>query len=282
MSLPHTTLIDAGYVASWSGERKLVIVDCRFSLRDVEAGRAAWREATIPGAVYAHLDEDLSGPVVPGTTGRHPLPDVDRFAALLGSWGVDGDTQVVAFDDMGGPFAARLWWMLRYVGHDTVAVLDGGLAAWEGSGHPTAPGAPPSASATFAPNVRPQMLATTADVVAALDDPEVALLDARSAARYRGEQETTDPVAGHIPTAISAPFVDNLAPDQRFLPTAPQRRRFRALLAGAPSARAICYCGSGVTACHNLLAIEMTGQPMPRLYVGSWSEWITDPTRPRE
>lgn len=258
-------------------------VDCRFSLKDTEAGRKAWAEGTIEGAVYAHLDADLSGPVVPGQTGRHPLPDPARFAQTLGEWGIGPDTQVVAFDDMGGPFAARLWWMLRWLGHDAVAVLDGGLPAYAASGHPLVPGAPNVSRTTFVPKPRTkEMIASIDDVLGAGLDPAVALLDARAPARFRGEVEPTDAIAGHIPGATNAPFADNLTAERHVRPTAELREHYAAVLDGRSPVDAICYCGSGVTACHDILAIVHTGQPAPRLYPGSWSEWIVDPQRPRQ
>ncbi|MBL4689101.1 MAG: sulfurtransferase [Nannocystaceae bacterium] len=278
----HTTLVSAEQLATHLGDPSWVLVDCRFSLQDLDAGRAAWRQGTIAGAVYASLDDDLSGEVVAGKTGRHPLPSVDRIAQTLGAWGIGAQTQVVAFDDKGGPFAARLWWMLRWLGHDAVAVLDGGLRAWAEAGQALAPGQPPVRSEVFTARPRPEMIVTADEVLTAREAPTVAVLDARAAPRFSGEHEPIDPVAGHIAGAINAPFADNLADDQRLLSRALLRQRYDALLGERGSGDAICYCGSGVTACHDILAMAHAGLALPRLYVGSWSEWITDPQRPRQ
>jgi thiosulfate/3-mercaptopyruvate sulfurtransferase len=279
--MPHETLVDVDTLAAHLEDPRWRVVDCRFKLADPDAGAREHAQGTIPGAVYAHLDHDLSAPVVPGRTGRHPLPSREAFAATLGRWGIDAATQVVAFDDMGGAFAARLWWMLRWVGHRAAAVLDGGIAAWTTAGHALAPaGSLPSATRfALAPSLVTSVSAD--EVLAVLDDPHVAVLDARAAPRYRGEGETLDPVAGHIAKARSAPFMDNLGPDGRFRQPAELRAHFEDRLAGTEPEHAITYCGSGVTACHDVLAMAHAGLPMPRLYPGSWSEWITDPTRPR-
>jgi len=272
-------LVDVATVAARVDDPSWVLVDCRFSLDDPAAGRSAWAQGTIGGAAYANLDTDLAGPVLPGKTGRHPLPSVERFAATLGAWGIGDAMQVVAFDDFGGAFASRLWWMLRWLGHDAVAVLDGGLPAWVAAGQPTTPGQPTSRTAQFVPRPRPDLLATAADVHTALDDPSQRLIDARGAARYSGENETRDPVAGHIPGAVSAPFTENLTEAKHFRSAQALRERFTEVADGRET---IAYCGSGVTACHNLLAMAHAGLEPGRLFVGSWSEWITDPTRPRE
>ncbi|MCX4248012.1 sulfurtransferase [Paraliomyxa miuraensis] len=281
--MSHETIVDVKTLAASLGQASWRVVDCRFALADPEAGARLHAQATIPGAIHAHLDRDLSGPVIAGRTGRHPLPTREAFAATLGGWGITaGDTQVVAFDDIGGAFAARLWWMLRWVGHRAAAVLDGGLGAWEQADGALAPGrAYDGARSTFALG-EPLVAAVSADeLLAMLDDPDVAVLDARAAARYRGEGESTDPVAGHIAGARSAPFVGNLGEDGRFLTPERLRARYREHLAGTSPENAIAYCGSGVTACHDLLAMTHAGLPTPRLYPGSWSEWITDPSRPR-
>jgi thiosulfate/3-mercaptopyruvate sulfurtransferase len=280
--MPYETLIDVDTLAARILDPRWRIVDCHFKLADPEAGAREHAEGTIPGALYAHLDRDLSGPVIPGRTGRHPLPSREAFAATLGRWGIDADTQVVAFDDMGGAFAARLWWMLRWVGHRAAAVLDGGIGAWIGSGHALEPGRSFDGTPTrFEPGPSLVTSATADEVLAAIDDPGVVLLDARAAPRYRGENETTDPIAGHIAGARSAPFAANLGADGRFRPSAELRAHFEERLAGTAPDRAITYCGSGVTACHDVLAMAHAGLPLPRLYPGSWSEWITNPARPR-
>ncbi len=276
----HTTVITPANLRAHLGDPAWAVVDCRFSLADTERGRRAYAEAHIPGAVYAHLDEDLSGPIRPGISGRHPLPDVAAFAQTLSRWGLDASVQVVAYDDFGGGIAARLWWMLRWMGHDAVAVLDGGFPAWQRLDLPTRPGDETRPPRTFTPHPRPAWTVDADTVDARRADPAYRLVDARAAARYRGEDEPIDPVAGHIPGAVSAPFAGNLDADGCFLPPDALRARFDALLAGVPPERTICYCGSGVTAAHNLLALAHAGLGNALLYPGSWSHWITDPTRP--
>lgn len=277
----YETLIDVETLAAHLEHPRWRVVDCRFTLADPDAGARAFALGTIPGAVFGHLDHDLSGPVIAGRTGRHPLPSREAFAATLGRWGIGADTQVIAFDEVGGAFAARLWWMLRWVGHRAVAVLDGGLPAWTAEGHALAPGKPSAIASQF--ELGPALVAsvTAEELLARIHDPAVAVLDARAAARFRGENETTDPVAGHIAGARSAPFMDNLDASGRFRSPAELRSHYAARLASAAPEHAITYCGSGLTACHDVLAMAHAGLPLPRLYPGSWSEWITDPTRPR-
>lgn len=276
MSNDFQTLISVAHLADNLPTADRVVVDCRFSLKDTAQGFRAYTASHIPGARYAHLDNDLSGPVIPGKTGRHPFPDVDQFAAQLGRWGISNDTQVIAYDDMGGAIAARLWIMLRWLGHTKVAVLDGGWPAWIAANQPVASTPPAIEPAVFHPSPANQMLADTATVERATTDPGICLIDARAAARYAGEQEPIDPVAGHIPSALSYPWADNLGADGRFLPADKLRARF----ATVDTAQSISYCGSGVTAAHNLLAIAHAGLPSPRLYPGSWSAWITDQQHP--
>ncbi len=259
------------------------ILDCRFSLADAKHGRRAYARGHVPGALYAHLEEDLSGPVAAGAaSGRHPLPEIADFARTLGGWGIDERTQVAVYDDQGGAMAGRLWWMLGWVGHDAVAVLDGGWQRWCGEGRPVARGEKGRSAAVFAAAPRPERLASAADVLARVDDPAAPLLDARAGERYRGEVEPLDRVAGRIPGAVCAAFEGNLSRDGTFKSRRALRERFRNLLGDAPPERAISYCGSGVTACHNLLAMEHAGLAGGRLYAGSWSEWIADPDRPVE
>ncbi len=276
----YTTLIAADELAAHLDDPDWAVVDCRFSLQDPEQGRRAYQAGHIPGAVYAHLDEDLSGPVVPGRTGRHPLPEPEGFAARLGRWGIGNTTQVVAYDDAGGAYAARLWWMLRWLGHEAVAVLDGGWPVWVAAGLPQRAGTETRPPTVFTARLRPELVATADEVMLRRLDPDWRVLDARGADRFRGENETLDPVAGHIPGAVSAPYAGNLAPDGRFRDPAGLRQRYQNLLGTVPAARTICYCGSGVTAAHDLLAILHAGLGEGRLYPGSWSEWITDPMRP--
>ena len=258
----------------------VVIFDCRFSLADTERGRNAWREGHIPRALYAHLDEDLSGEIIPGKTGRHPLPPEDDFARWLGDCGVDETIQVVAYDDMGGAIAARLWWMLRWMGHDAVAVLDGGLPAWTGEHFPLDDHAPTPVARSFRPSVRREMAVDMAEVMDKRNNPDYLVLDARGADRYRGENENIDPVAGHIPGAISAPFSQNLGDSGRFLSPDELHQRFQPMQEEASSRHTIVYCGSGVTAAHNILAMAHAGFGEALLYPGSWSEWITKSNNP--
>ena len=276
----HTTLITPGALHEHLNDPGWAVVDCRFSLADTERGRRAYREAHIPGAVYAHLDADLSGPIVPGVTGRHPLPDAATWADTLSNWGIGAGVQVIAYDDFGGGIAARLWWMLRWMGHDAVAVLDGGYPTWQRLGLPTRSGDESRPPRRFTPQLRPAWIVDAETVNARRADPAYRLVDARAAPRYRGEHEPLDPVAGHIPGAVSAPFTDNLDADGCFLPPDALRARFDALLDGIPPGRTICYCGSGVTAAHNLLALAHAGLGTALLYPGSWSHWVTDPQRP--
>jgi len=278
--VPFTTLVSTAELSQHLTDPDWAIVDCRFTLTETERGRRDYRQAHIPGALYAHVDEDLSGPIVRGKTGRHPLPDVDVMAHRLSRWGIDSSVQVVAYDDTGGSMAARLWWLLRWLGHDAVAVLDGGFPKWQREGREVRGGAESRPPRVFIPNPRSDMFVSTLDVLAALKDAGRRLLDSRTADRYRGENETIDPVAGHIPGAICAPYPDNLDADGAFKSQAELRARFQALLGDAPAESAVFYCGSGVTAAHNILAMKHAGLGGARLYAGSWSEWITDPARP--
>jgi thiosulfate/3-mercaptopyruvate sulfurtransferase len=281
--MTYTTLISTAELAEHLADPDWAVVDCRFSLEDRERGRHDYQQAHIPSAFYAHLEEDLSGPVIPGQTGRHPLPEIDGLARRLSEWGLDSRVQVVAYDDASGAMAAaRLWWLLRWLGHEAVAVLDGGWPPWQREGRPTQSGVECRAPRTFIPQPRPELLASASEVLALLNNPNFHLIDARSPERYRGEHEPIDPIAGRIPGAVCAPYLENLGSDSLFLPPEQLRARFESLLENAPPDRAIFYCGSGVTAAHNLLALAHAGLGDARLYAGSWSEWITDPERPIE
>ena len=272
-----TTLIEAEDLAALE-PANVRVFDCRFELADPDAGVARFGADHIPGAVYLHLDHDLAGPVSPGRTGRHPLPEREAFRQLLRGHGVTDDIQIVAYDDAGGMFAARLWWMARWAGHQAVAVLDGGYQAWRArSGDVTPPAATPSGAADA-----PPAPVSMREVRKSLPDRSLTLLDARAPDRFDGTNETIDPRGGHIPGAINAPFTANLGPDGRFADPATLRRRFEALLGDTPGRAIACYCGSGVTAAHNVLAMVHAGMPEPALYAGSWSEWITDPGNPIE
>lgn len=265
-------LVDATWLARHAGE--VAIADCRWYL-DGRSGREAHRAGHIPGAVWLDIDTDLAGPPSPAG-GRHPLPAPERFAAALGVAGIGDDTPVVAYDDAGGSIAARLWWMLDALGHPA-AVLDGGIGAWTG---PLATGDGSRAPAHPTPREWPAgAVLTDAQVHPATRERDLVLLDARVAARYRGEDTSVDPRPGHIPGAVSAPWPDNLGPDGRML--APERLRRRLGSLGADGSRPVgASCGSGVTACHDLLAMAVAGLPPGRLYVGSWSAWSADPQNP--
>ncbi|HEY8508215.1 MAG TPA: sulfurtransferase [Steroidobacteraceae bacterium] len=275
----YTTLIEAAPLAAMLQDPDVVILDCRFDLMRPEWGRQAYEAGHIPGALYAHLDEDLSGTVTP-QTGRHPLPSRERFAETLGRWGIDSRVQVVAYDQANSAFAARLWWMLRWMGHEAVAVLNGGFAAWQAAGLPVVRESSPRAARQFVPREPLTDVVTTAQLEQALARGDSLLVDARAADRFAGQNETIDPVAGHIPGACNHPFSANLQPDGKFLSAQELRRRWEATLQGRPAAQVISMCGSGVTACHNLLALEIAGLAGAQLYGGSWSEWIRDPARP--
>jgi thiosulfate/3-mercaptopyruvate sulfurtransferase len=277
----YQTLISVDKLARHLEDPKWVIVDCRFSLSDTDRGQRDYVQAHIPGAIYAHLDHDLSGPVNKGQTGRHPLPTVERAAQVFSSWGIEPGMQVVAYDDAGGALAAgRLWWMLRWLGHDEVAVLDGGWQRWLREGKPTASGEENRSSSMFVPHPRPKMMATTTEVRDLLGKRTACIVDARTVDRYRGENEIIDPVAGHIPGAINLPYPENLTPTGVFRSPEELRQIYLDFLGDFSPEQAIFYCGSGVTSIHNILAMVHAGLPEARLYAGSWSEWITDPTRP--
>lgn len=255
------------------------IFDCRFNLADPPAGRQAYIAGHLPDACFLDLNEDLSGPLS-GLNGRHPLPDPQLLADKLGSLGVGSDTQVVAYDDSGGMFAARLWWLLRWLGHDRVAVLNGGFQAWLAGGHPLATDCREPVATTFMPKPRSSMRVDANYVHSHLHSPSMLLIDARAPDRFRGENETLDPVGGHIPGAINRFFRDNLDANGCFKAAAQLQEEFGALIKGGDAHHVVHQCGSGVTACHNLLAMEVAGLSGARLYAGSWSEWCADPARP--
>lgn len=256
-----------------------VVLDCRFDLMNPSAGHEAWVAGHIPGAFYADLDKDLAAPRG-SHTGRHPLPDRAAFAALLGSWGITPSTMVVAYDDVGGAIAARLWWLLGWVGHTHRAILDGGLQAWQAAGLPVSTDRPETGAASVYPASASTHRTIDADAVAiALDAEQLCLIDARDPVRFAGGSEPIDAVAGHIPGAVNRCFKENLTADGRFKSPETLRDEFTQLLAGLPPVVAS-MCGSGVTACHNLFAMELAGLPPAALFVGSWSGWISDPARP--
>jgi len=271
-----TTLVDVTTLAAHVHDPDWLIVDCRFDLTNTSAGEQAFNAGHVPGAVYAHLDRDLAAPIT-AKTGRHPLPDPSEFATTLSRWGVTKDTQVIAYDADNGLYAARLWWMLRWVGHESVAVLDGGFKAWTAAGQPTSSASAQRSSTTFIARPDRSMWVDAPEVARAAQDPSSRVLDARAPERYQGRVEPIDTVAGHVPGAVNHPFANSLAGDARFLSPEELRARFDASQASAPSDRTIAMCGSGVTACHLLLAMEIAGKRGAKLYPGSWSEWIRDP-----
>ncbi len=275
----HRTLIDAQTLRSrLAAGEPTVVLDCRFDLARPDAGPAAYAEGRIPGARHAHLDRDLSG-ARNGRNGRHPLPEREAFAACAAGWGVAPGVQVVAYDAQAGVYAARAWWLLRWLGHDAVAVLDGGWQAWLAAGGEVETGPPPvpAPAAPYPAAAAATMPTVDADTLLRMLG-RLRVLDARSAARFRGEVEPLDPVAGHIPGATLRCFSDNLQADGRFKPAERLRAEFDRL--GTPPAEVVHSCGSGVTACHNLLAMAHAGLDGSVLYPGSWSEWCADPARP--
>ena len=275
------TLISVEELSARLTEPALRIVDCRFSLLDPDAGRMAYDAGHLPGAVYADLDRDLAAPVT-ATTGRHPLPDADVFVATLRRWGIDNTTQVVVYDDAGGGLAARLWWMLNWLGHDRVALLDGGYSAWEQAGLSLSTEAHQYAGGSFAGQPGARSTVSTREVASQIaGDGCFLLVDGRDPARFRGEQEPIDPVAGHIPGAINLPFSVSLNADGTWKSRQQLAETWGNLLAAAPpDPQLAVMCGSGVTACHLALSAAIAGIGAPALYVGSWSEWIRDSGRP--
>jgi thiosulfate/3-mercaptopyruvate sulfurtransferase len=281
--MEFTTLLSVQELYASLGDPNLVILDCRFTLGDGGRGYQDYLRGHIPGAIYAHLDDDLCGSIVPGVTGRHPLPSVDRMAEKFSGWGIDAQVQVVVYDDwpeVGLPVAARLWWMLRYSGHKKVAVLDGGWGKWLSQSYPVQTAVESRPERVFSPNIQPQLLASTDQVDRFRRSQGFCVVDSRSADRYRGENETIDPVAGHIPGAISLPFAGTLSSSGTFHSRDDLRMIYQSGLGKIPAEQVVFYCGSGVTAAVNVLAMAHAGLGDARLYAGSWSEWITDPSRP--
>lgn len=274
------TIISTDVLASQLGEA-WAIVDCRYDLQNESWGHEQYRAAHIPGAVYVSLGEDMAAPRT-GQNGRHPLPSVEALTTLFGRLGISRDTQVVAYDQDNGMYASRLWWSLRYLGHDAVAVLDGGWAKWVREGRPTTSGEERRGATSFVANARPEMRLSVEDVSARLTDPSMLLVDARAPERFEGRNETIDRAAGHIPGAANHFFKTNLADDATMLAADKLRESLGRTLLGRNPTEVVMYCGSGVTACQNLLAMEHAGMPGARLYVGSWSEWSADPSRPTE
>jgi thiosulfate/3-mercaptopyruvate sulfurtransferase len=275
----YYTLIQPSALKANSNNPNWVIIDCRFNLNDTNYGRNEYKKGHIPGAMYAHLDEDLSGPVIQGETGRHPLPDIENLCQKLGSWGIDNRSQVVVYDDKFGAIAARLWWLLRFLNHKKVAVLNGAWQGWLKLKYPTQTKEPKPEIKKFVPDIQESMKIDTDFIQENIQTKKDILIDSRASERYLGKVEPIDPIAGHIPGAINLPFAENIDDCGKFLPKEKLITRF----SGQHIAREkppIFYCGSGVTACHNILAYTHAGFGMARLYAGSWSEWITDTNHP--
>jgi thiosulfate/3-mercaptopyruvate sulfurtransferase len=275
----ETPLIQAEELARLLEDPSLRIFDCRFDLSQPDSGRARYAGEHLPGAAYADLNRDLAAPVT-ARSGRHPLPSPVEFEARLRAWGVNRDSLVVAYDDGNSMYAARLWWMMRWVGHEPARVLDGGMRRWVQLGLPLDDSVPARAPGDFVAHPRPELAVDAGQLLSATADGAPRILDARAPERYRGEVEPIDAVAGHVPGARNHPFTLSLGSDGRFLPAAELRAAFEASLQGAAPGRAVAMCGSGVTACHLLLAMEVAGLGGARLYPGSWSEWSRDPARP--
>ena len=277
--MTYTTLIPANELHQDLNNPGFVIIDCRFSLANTEAGFAAYRQGHIPNARYVDLDKDLSSRIT-DKTGRHPLPNLTALVKKLGDWGINNTSQVTVYDDASGAFAGRLWWLLRSLGHDRVAVLNGGFNYWQKRGLPTTTVLPKIQPADFRayPTGNDQLNAL--EVQNGLARKTICLIDARTPERYRGEQEPIDAVAGHIPGAVNRSFQLNLDRNGLFLPTDELRKQFNLLIGDKKPDQTIHMCGSGVTACHNLLAMEAAGLSGSKLYLGSWSEWIRDKNRP--
>jgi thiosulfate/3-mercaptopyruvate sulfurtransferase len=278
---PHTTLISTETLASHLADSSWLIADCRYNLKNEDWGRAQYLSGHIPGAVFVDLAHDLAGART-GTNGRHPLPSPGTMATTFGHLGIRAGTQVVAYDQDAGPYASRLWWMLRYVGHDAVAVLDGGWAKWLREGRPARSGEEQRPAATFAPRLRADMRVTVDEAATRIGNPGVLFVDARSPERFEGQPDPLDNVSGHIPGARNRFYKNNLAEDGTMRPPDALRVDFMRVLGDRSADQAVMYCGSGITACQNLLAMEYAGLRGTKLFAGSWSEWESDPKLPVE
>lgn len=279
--MTYARLLTPEQLAARLDDPNLVLLDCRFALEDPTYGARSYQENHIPGAHFADLNKDLSAAVIPGVTGRHPLPDPQQLQERLRTWGLNADSEVVLYDDGPGAFAARAWWLLLWLGkREGVYLLDGGLAAWRAAGLGLTTAESPERHGEFSGEPNNSLLISADELTNRLNDSGLPLIDARGLPRFRGEVEPIDPVAGHIPGAQCAAFTDNLGSDGRFLRPEHLHQRFAGLLRGRPAEELVAYCGSGVTACHNLFALSLAGYPLGRLYAGSWSEWITDVQRP--
>jgi len=275
----YRTLVDTQTLETHLEDPRWSIVDCRFVLSDLGAGRRAYQAGHIPGAVYAHLEDDLSSPVGPNT-GRHPLPNPKTLAEKLGGWGISNKSQVVVYDATFGAVAARLWWLLRWLGHEAVAVLDGDIRKWEREKRAITTELPVVTRAPFHPTINNNLWVDTNHVMEIVGGQRGLIIDARAEERFKGELEPFDKVAGHIPGAINVSYEDNLDFSGEFLAAEELRQAYGERMGELASTDVVQMCGSGVTACHNALAMEHAGLTGSRVYIGSWSEWITDPARP--
>ena len=279
MNRDFNNLIAAGALLNFLGHPNWIVIDTRFDLSEPEWGRSSYLDGHIPGAVYADLDKDLSGNITP-QTGRHPLPDTKNFINTVQKLGISNSSQVVIYDTVGGAYASRLWWMLKYYGHSKVAVLDGGYTYWINHNYPVSSGECINPLGNFSGTPNDKMLATTQDVIEMVSNSQGCLIDARSPQRYLGEFEPIDPIAGHIPSAINRFHQLNLFDDYRMLPPEQLLDQFSHLISRHSIDEVVVYCGSGVTSCHHLLALEIVGLSGAKLYAGSWSEWIRSQDRP--
>ena len=280
--MSYKTLISTGDAHKNLNHRQWLFIDCRYYLENPVQGQYEYSLSHLPGALYADLANDLSSPVEPGVTGRHPLPDVEKLCKLFSKWGIGEGVQVVVYDQGPGMVAARLWWMLHWLGHDKVAVMDGGWNKWRAEAKPVTTEMPITTLQPFKAKVHRELVVDVEDVMAGINNGNIKLLDARAADRYRGQNETLDPIAGHIPGALSAPFGNNVGADGCFRSAPELHELYNTLIGESNASNAIVYCGSGVTAAHTILTLMHLGFGMARLYPGSWSHWITDKRRPIE
>lgn len=279
--MPLAQLISVDQLKQRLNRPGLRILDCRFALDNPAYGKDRYAEGHVPGAHHADLNEDLSSPVIKGFTGRHPLPSPDALSERLRQWGINQDSEIVLYDDGSDAFAARAWWTLVWLGkRDGVYLLDGGMKAWREAGGALSQSVPDYALGNFQGQPDPLLLVSAEDLKQRLGDTSLTLIDARALPRFKGEVEPLDPVAGHIPGAQCAVYLGNLDSNGRFLSPQQLRERFTGLLQGRPVSELVAYCGSGVTACHNLFSLCLAGYPLAPLYAGSWSEWVTNPERP--
>ena len=272
-------LISAAELAENLDDPDWRIIDCRFDLKQPDVGEAGYHEGHIPGALFAHLERDLSGPITPDS-GRHPLPDAQTLCATFSRWGIDSETHVICYDSQANAYAGRLWWLLRWLGHERVSVLDGGLDAWEQGNYTFDTDIPQVTPSTFRGHPHNDMLVTTQDLAAQLGTHNYCIIDVRTPERFNGEKEPIDPVAGHIPGARNLPYQTNLDASECYLPPEALKKMYRRMLDETSPEQCVVMCGSGVTACQSLIALELAGLRGAKLYVGSWSEWIRDSNRP--